>query len=157
MDFETGRLLMAPKIQKLKAYIASQAAEQVARRCERNKRKLLYRLEKVHSPEATTEHTTFFSDSDHDRSVLSRNIRYDLLAYAYLRGREYQKVEVHCGKRNMPDPRTLFHTLVMLDVRNPRDGDSDLRAWLAGEDVFSKPFSSSIEISEVTIISAVPL
>lgn len=90
------------------------------------------------------------------KHVMGIDIRHHLLAYAFLRGTPYHKVEPKCGKFNQPYADKIFKIIeqhapywVSYEFRGPgtygvksyKPTLNDVQAWLSGSEVQS---SSSI-------------
>lgn len=128
MDPEVYRAVLA----QVKQEIVSDAAEQVALRKVRRQRKLEYRRVQEHTPEETAAYRSFFSKTDAKRVWRSRAIRYQLLAYAYLRGRPYAHAEAHCHEQNRPRAGALYQLLSRIMCLPEQEAMPRLEDWLAG-------------------------
>jgi len=72
----------------------------------------------------------WFIDINGKRTSLKTDIRHALLAYGYLRGMNYKRIERKCGEDNPPIPYKIFHFIRMFDGYAT---ESMIEDWLAGE------------------------
>jgi len=99
---------------------------------------------RIHIKKAKTEQRVW--KLAYRKHVVGIDIRHHLLAYAFLRGKPYRKVEAKCSEFNKPYPYLIFKVIEQhapyyvsyqfresgVGVRNYQPTLNDVQGWLSG-------------------------